>query len=365
MKKALIALLFGLLTVPALADNTIVENLQELIETRDAITNAIVQKGGTVTSGALTNVPNEILSIPSVDPSIVAVAIRVLDGGATTNLYTSLRAALADAQSGETVFLTADDRRSFTTAAPKLEISQAVTIEGGNHTLYGLSGYAGSDYHEVLIGGSGNVTFKNMKFSEFGNEVSLSTKMMPIATRSAYTGKTTLDGVTIDKFNRIAFNPNGGTFEVTNCTITGCAGSGKNSYVQGGIEIYYATGIISDTTINGIGVKNASQTAAAIFQINQSGTGSITVKSGSYEGQFIASTLTGATGTITLEDGTFVATVESTESAFLKSGGTLITSGGWYDRLVPSSYIPSGKVCVQDAEHAPSANATWTVKSTE
>lgn len=65
MKKALIALLFGLLTIPALADNSIVENLQELIETRDAITNAIVQKGGTVTSGALTNVPNEILSIPS------------------------------------------------------------------------------------------------------------------------------------------------------------------------------------------------------------------------------------------------------------------------------------------------------------
>lgn len=63
--KALIALFFGLLTIPALADNTIVENLQELIETRDAITNAIVQKGGTVTSGALTNVPNEILSIPA------------------------------------------------------------------------------------------------------------------------------------------------------------------------------------------------------------------------------------------------------------------------------------------------------------
>ena len=65
MKKALIALLFGLLTIPSLADNTIVENLQELIETRDAITNAIVEMGGTVTSGALTNVPNEILGIPA------------------------------------------------------------------------------------------------------------------------------------------------------------------------------------------------------------------------------------------------------------------------------------------------------------
>lgn len=85
MKKALIALLFGLLTIPALADNTIVENLQELIETRDAITNAIVQKGGTVTSGALTNVPNEILSIPSGGDNgkFVSLVERTISGDIT------------------------------------------------------------------------------------------------------------------------------------------------------------------------------------------------------------------------------------------------------------------------------------------
>lgn len=66
MKKALIALLMGFMALPAIATNTnsIVENLQELIEARDAITNAIVQKGGTVTSGALKDVPQEILDIP-------------------------------------------------------------------------------------------------------------------------------------------------------------------------------------------------------------------------------------------------------------------------------------------------------------
>lgn len=66
MKKALIAILFGLVC-NSFADNTnsIVQNLQELIEARDAITNAIVQKGGTVTSGALKAVPAEIESIPS------------------------------------------------------------------------------------------------------------------------------------------------------------------------------------------------------------------------------------------------------------------------------------------------------------
>lgn len=85
MKKALIALLFGLLTIPALADNTIVENLQALIDTRDAITNAIVQKGGTVTSGALTNVPNEILSIPSGGDNgkFVSLVERTISGAIT------------------------------------------------------------------------------------------------------------------------------------------------------------------------------------------------------------------------------------------------------------------------------------------
>lgn len=66
MKKALIALLMGLMALPAIATNTnsIVENLQELIEARDAITNAIVERGGSVISGALKDVPQEILDIP-------------------------------------------------------------------------------------------------------------------------------------------------------------------------------------------------------------------------------------------------------------------------------------------------------------
>ena len=66
MKKALIALLMGFMALPAIATNTnsIVENLQELIEARDAITNAIVERGGSVISGALKDVPQEILDIP-------------------------------------------------------------------------------------------------------------------------------------------------------------------------------------------------------------------------------------------------------------------------------------------------------------
>ena len=64
MKKSLLAALLSI-SLTAYAGDTIEQTMAELVAARDAITNAIVQKGGTVTSGALTNVPNEILSIPS------------------------------------------------------------------------------------------------------------------------------------------------------------------------------------------------------------------------------------------------------------------------------------------------------------
>ena len=64
MKKTLLAALLSI-SLTAYAGDTLDQTMAELVAARDAITNAIVQKGGTVTSGALTNVPNEILSIPS------------------------------------------------------------------------------------------------------------------------------------------------------------------------------------------------------------------------------------------------------------------------------------------------------------
>ena len=64
MKKSLLAALLSI-SLTAYAGDTLDQTMAELVAARDAITNAIVQKGGTVTSGALTNVPNEILSIPS------------------------------------------------------------------------------------------------------------------------------------------------------------------------------------------------------------------------------------------------------------------------------------------------------------
>ena len=307
------------------------------------------------------------------------VAIFVADN--ETHEYPSLRAAVAAASllaEPVTIQLVADDAVSFTAENPILDIDFEVTIDGGSNTLYGLSAFAGEGYNEVRIGGSGNVTIKDLAFSEFGDTAPLSGASMPICTRSTYTGMLTLDGVTIDKFNRQAVLLCGGEFFVTNCTITGCAGSGKTSYFQSAFENYFAAGTIVDTTVTGIGALDAGTNgegdpwAAAVFTVNPSGNGSYTVLSGDYEGQFIVAANLNSAGSVILSNGTFVATAPKTNevegvqtpvSAFLLEGNVAVTvAGGWYDRE-PAGYVANGLTAVQDADNAPDPAATWTVKA--
>lgn len=307
------------------------------------------------------------------------VAIFVADN--ETHEYPSLRAAVAAASllaEPVTIQLVADDAVSFTAENPILDIDFEVTIDGGSNTLYGLSAFAGEGYNEVRIGGSGNVTIKDLAFSEFGDTAPLSGASMPICTRSTYTGMLTLDGVTIDKFNRQAILLCGGEFFVTNCTITGCAGSGKTSYFQSAFENYFAAGTIIDTTVTGIGALDAGTNgegdpwAAAVFTVNPSGNGSYTVLSGDYEGQFIVAANLNSAGSVILSNGTFVATAPKTNevegvqtpvSAFLLEGNVAVTvAGGWYDREPEEGYIAEGLTATNYLDAAPDPRATWTVE---
>ena len=295
--------------------------------------------------------------------------VAIIVAGNVTNEYSSLRAAVAAAQADDTIVMIADDAVSFTAENPILDIEIAVTIDGGSNTLYGISDFAGEGYNEVRIGGSGNVTIKDLAFSEFGDTAPLSGASMPICTRSSYTGKLVLDGVTIDKFNRQALLLCGGKFLITNSVITGCAGEeGKTSYFQSAIETYYAKGDVGDTTITGIGALNAGgptpddEWAAAVFTVNPlaGADGSIKVTGGYYEGQFIVAFNPETTGTVTLEGGTFVATAAGTESAFLddsEGGSTLTISGGWFDREPEAKYIAEGLAARQIGTDP----APWTV----
>ncbi len=302
----------------------------------------------------------------------VALRITVAEGTTTTNEYPSLRAAVTNAVAGDTIYLVADDRVSFTAEDTEIVINKALTIDGGSNTLYGVSGYAydGVNDHDIFIGSAaGDVTFKNLKISEFSDTApTVQYRTYPIWTSQAYAGTLTLDGVTVEKFARTAINLGNGNFVITNCAIKGYAGeaSAPTRYFQNAITVKDAKGTVADTTATGIG-STAEPWGAGLVTFNSDGAGEIKFVSGSYTADYLIEVSSNATGKAVFEGGTFIATGEEA-SAFQLDEGEDATfyvnvTGGWFDRKPEAAVtvVRNPYAAVQDAANAPDPAATWTV----
>ena len=261
--------------------------------------------------------------------------------------YASLAAAIEAAKDGDTIVLQKDDDVSFSAENLELAVNKAITIDGNGHTLYGLNDYAGgSGDHDIYVSGTNNVTIKNVTLAEFGGAVPVTGRTYPIWTGSAYSGTLTLDHVTVTNFNRTAFNLNGGTVVVRNCTITGDMTKGfPGGVFQEGIESYNANVTVENTTITGAGStyeKEDSQIAACIQLGNPNGptpgTGSITVKSGTFSGEYGIIVASNATDAVTVQNGTFSGALLVEEG----EGGSIAVSGGTFDAPVPAEFAADG-----------------------
>ena len=294
------------------------------------------------------------ISIGSSDVSIYAVAgVAVVTGGDSDVYCSSLQAAVDAATSGQTVTLLADDHVSFSLDNLEIAISKALTIDGAGYTVYGVNDYAydGVHDHDIYISGSGDVTIKNVTLANFAGGVGNNMRTYPIWTGQAYEGTLTLDNVTVQNFNRTAFNLNGGTVVVTNCTITG--DTTKEAYFQEGIGVYNANVTIVDTAISNVGSnleKEDSQIAACIQLGNPNGsatgTGSITVVNGTYSGEYGIIVASNAQNTVSVQGGTFVGGLMVEEG----EGGNIAVSGGTFDAAVPAEYCAEGYEPTDDGE---------------
>ena len=295
----------------------------------------------------------------------------VYSGVQQLSVHTSLADAIAAAEDGLTVKLLADASMPSVEFGEKygvncaqgdseIVINKAITLDGNGHTIYGLANYFTHEMadgcHDLFITGSKNVTIKNVTLADFGGSAYVSKFTYPIWAGQGYTGTLVLDNVTVTNFNRTAFNFNGGTVVVTNCTVVGDAPTPRNTngaYFQNGIGVLNANVTVFDSTFSGIGAydpDNADSNAAECFQLMgngaTSGTGSITVNGGSYSGQYVAIVADNATGTIALNGGDFVGTLDVEEG----STGSIAVSGGTFDRQVPAAYCASGKVPTTTAD---------------
>ena len=305
---------------------------------------------------------NEIVFAPYTPPvAVIGVAE-----------YQSLRAAIEAAQAGDTITLLRDDHVSFTSEATEIVIGKALTIDGGGHTLYGVSNYAydGVNDHDIYISAAaGDVTIKGLKITEFSDTApTVQQRTYPIWSSQNYAGKLTLDGVTIDKFARGAINLNGGTFEITNCVIAGYAGGvgAPANYFQNAITVKNAKGTVAETTVTGIGTHEGSQWGAGVVTFNSNGDGEVTFLSGTYTADYVIEVSSNATGKVVIQGGAFIATADAAESAFQLDEGDDATfkvelSGGWFDRAPTNAFIVAGYKVEEDVAGAPVDGAYYHV----
>ena len=279
--------------------------------------------------------------------------------------YASLAAAIEAAKDGDTIVLQKDDDVSFSAENLELVVNKAVTIDGNGHVLYGLNDYAGgSGDHDIFISGTTNVTIRNITLAGFGGAVPVTGRTYPIWTGSAYAGTLTLDHVTVTNFNRTAFNLNGGTVLVKNCTIAGDMEKGfQGGVFQEGIEAYNANVTVENTTITGAGStieREDSQVAACIQLGNPNGptpgTGSILVKSGTFAGEYGIIVASNAVNDVTVQGGAFSGALMVEDDG---EGGSIAVSGGTFDVPVPAEFAAGGYVPTTVADN----DGKYTVKT--
>lgn len=272
-----------------------------------------------------------------------------------TNYYMSLRDALNDplVSTAMPVVMMADDHASFSADNLEVVINKAVTIDGNGFTIYGVNDKCdASKDHDIFITGSGDVAISNVTLTAFGGAATIiDGQTYPIWTGQAYTGKLTLQNVTFTGFNRTALNLNGGTVEIDGCTITGTVREGE--YFQSGIEVYNANVTVANTTIASMGstIEREDSSVAACIQLGSAradnpGTGSVTVSSGTFSGEYGIIVASNATDTVSVQGGTFSGGLLAEEG----EGGGIAVSGGTFDAAVPAEYCAEGYEPTDDGE---------------
>ena len=160
--------------------------------------------------------------------------------------YTTLKAAFEAAQGesspGTTITLTSD-----ASLTEKVSITKDVILEAGNFTVTGSTSNA-AVYFEIT---GGTFTVNGGKFTSFGNTADTVTGAgvfkIPATASDASIQAT---GVTVEAFNRAAFDVRNGEFALKDCTIN-CDNSQKNRLNKGVVAGYDATGTVTGSVTGG------------------------------------------------------------------------------------------------------------------
>ena len=299
--------------------------------------------------------------------------------------YESLAAAIEAATAGQTVTLLADDRVSFAnieveSGVPSngsIVIDKNIAINGAGYTVYGNTDLSmknitnnvqdpnqeaavdrvdGSNVVGFFVK-SGNVTFTNITFTEFGDTAYVNKfGYTPIQTASAYTGTLTLANVNFNKFNRTAVCVSGGTLAMTGGTIAGGTVNKNNGdYFQQPVEVRGGTATIDGVTITGGDDIVGGNGGGAIVAWGDTTVNNVNIDFVGYgiwadvadvaiTGENTA--ISATTNSVFVEEGGSATIAAGDFSGSLAVDGdassSIAVSGGTFDAVVPDEYLAEG-----------------------
>ena len=178
------------------------------------------------------------------------------DGVATVNgkEYATLSEAIEKATPNSTITLIRDVNLSDATGP--ITISKSLTIDGQGHTITGNPSNA--NVYFQITGASVNVQVSNAVFTNFGDQAGsvVGAGVFKIPEDASYP-LLTADHVTVEKFNRAAFDVRNGVLQLNNSTIH--CDNGQKDRLTKGVVVGYSSHP-SEAVIQGCTITGANST---------------------------------------------------------------------------------------------------------
>ena len=164
--------------------------------------------------------------------------------------YNTLKDAFVAAQDGATIELTAD-----ASLTEKVTVDKSVTLNAGEHTITGVTSDAGV-YFEIT---GGTFTVSGGTFTNFGDTAGTVTGAGVFKIPStAENAEIVATNVTVEKFNRAAFDVRNGAFAITDCTIN-CDNEQTSRLTKAVVAGYDEKGTVSGT-VTGCKITGSNST---------------------------------------------------------------------------------------------------------
>lgn len=206
--------------------------------------------GGVSDSGSNTVIVDSTVGGKDAEDQVPENAVALYNGTTYTSLKAAVDAATGEGAKAGDIMLVAD-----ATLTEKITIAKDVTIVGNGKTITGKAD--STEVYFEVTGGTLNIS--GAKLANFGNTAgSLTGHGVFKIPSTANKAKIVASGLTVETFNRAAFDVRNGEFEIKDCVIN-CDNGQEATLTKGIVAGYDATGTVTGS-VDGCTITGSNST---------------------------------------------------------------------------------------------------------